>query len=121
MRALRVRMDALEQTVADDIDPPVVAIREAQYLDPADQRVANDEMQLAADQLVGALRLEPRRKADFAALGRRRNPRGERRKIGTANGDAGDRKSVVSGKRGSVRVDLGGRRIINTKQTTTQR
>src|SRR3546814_10784026 len=89
MRALRVRMDALEQTVADDIDPPVVAIREAQNLDAADQRVADDEMQLATDQLVGALRLEPRRKADFAALGPRRNPRGERRIIGTANGDAG--------------------------------
>src|SRR3546814_15996328 len=29
----------------------------------------------------------------------------------------GDRKSVVSGKRVSVRVDLGGRRIIKQKQT----
>src|SRR3546814_20857882 len=30
---------------------------------------------------------------------------------------AGDRKSVVSGKSVSVRVDLGGRRIINKKKT----
>src|SRR3546814_21072517 len=29
--------------------------------------------------------------------------------------DKGDRKSVVSGKSGSVRVDIGGRRIIKTK------
>src|SRR3546814_15068076 len=29
-----------------------------------------------------------------------------------------DRKSVVSGKRVSVRVDVGGRRIIKTKKTT---
>src|SRR3546814_17855014 len=31
-----------------------------------------------------------------------------------------DRKSVVSGKSVSVRVDLGGRRIINTKKTSKQ-
>src|SRR3546814_13510089 len=31
--------------------------------------------------------------------------------------DTGDRKSVVSGKSVSVRVDLGGRRIVQTKQT----
>src|SRR3546814_19188883 len=31
--------------------------------------------------------------------------------------ERGDRKSVVSGKRVSVRVDLGGRRIIKTKKT----
>src|SRR3546814_19477711 len=31
---------------------------------------------------------------------------------------ARDRKSVVSGKRGSVRVDLGGRRIIKKKKPT---
>src|SRR3546814_18864844 len=31
------------------------------------------------------------------------------------HGHAGDRKSVVSGKRVSVRVDLGGRRIIKKK------
>src|SRR3546814_11969853 len=33
-------------------------------------------------------------------------------------GEAGDRKSVVQGKSVSVRVDLGGRRIINTQITT---
>src|SRR3546814_18847136 len=32
-----------------------------------------------------------------------------------------DRKSVVSGKSVSVRVDLGGRRIIKKKHTTTRR
>src|SRR3546814_13390731 len=31
---------------------------------------------------------------------------------------SGDRKSVVEGKSGSVRVDLGGRRIITKKKTT---
>src|SRR3546814_18295951 len=34
---------------------------------------------------------------------------------------AGDRKSVVSGKSGSVRVALGGRRIITKKQTKHNR
>src|SRR3546814_12034189 len=33
-----------------------------------------------------------------------------------AGDDAADRKSVVEGKSVSVRVDLGGRRIINTKK-----
>src|SRR3546814_15299807 len=34
--------------------------------------------------------------------------------------DGGDRKSVVSGKRVSVRVDLGGRRIMKTTNTKKQ-
>src|SRR3546814_18121016 len=34
-----------------------------------------------------------------------------------ASPDAGDRKSVVEGKRVSVRVDLGGRRLSKKKQT----
>src|SRR3546814_16063178 len=37
-----------------------------------------------------------------------------------ATGNAGDRKSVVSGKRVSVRVDLGGRRIIKKKKKTNE-
>src|SRR3546814_20346289 len=36
--------------------------------------------------------------------------------IGYAEMPAGDRKSVVEGKGGSVRVDLGGRRIIKKKK-----
>src|SRR3546814_11364853 len=34
---------------------------------------------------------------------------------------AGDRKSVAAGKRGSVRVDLGGRRIMQNKITGRKR
>src|SRR3546814_10243606 len=64
VRAPGLWMHALERRGADDVDPPVVAILEAQNLDPRHQRVADDEMQLAADQLVGALRPHPRRKAD---------------------------------------------------------
>src|SRR3546814_18400033 len=43
------------------------------------------------------------------------------RKVGHATRDAAkqDRKSVVSGKSGSVRVDLGGRSIIKKKQHNT--
>src|SRR3546814_12588485 len=37
------------------------------------------------------------------------------RTTGARNGSGADRKSVVSGKRVSVRVDLGGRRIIKNK------
>src|SRR3546814_15591041 len=37
--------------------------------------------------------------------------------IGTPSENTTDRKSVVEGKRGSVRVDLGGRRIIKKKKT----
>src|SRR3546814_18795428 len=51
--------------------------------------------------------LQPKRKA-------------ARRRIGACvrlhAGRSGDRKSVVSGKSGSVRVDLGGRRIIKKKK-----
>src|SRR3546814_11539103 len=38
---------------------------------------------------------------------------------GGGEGDGLDRKSVVSGKSVSVRVDLGGRRIIKKKKKTT--
>src|SRR3546814_19865031 len=50
----------------------------------------------------------------------RANRRGIERSRGSAVGVAGcvDRKSVVSGKSVSVRVDLGVRRIIKTKRTT---
>src|SRR3546814_3588849 len=58
MRALRLRMNALEARHTDDIDAPVAAILEPQNLDARDKRVLDDEMQLAADQLVGALRSE---------------------------------------------------------------
>src|SRR3546814_21090592 len=53
---------------------------------------------------------------------RRRDGRGLRRHPARAaseswtDDDAGDRKSVVSGKSVSVRVDLGGRRIIKKKK-----
>src|SRR3546814_12021311 len=40
--------------------------------------------------------------------------------VGATATQAADRKSVVSGKRVSVRVDLGGRRIIKKKTNTTQ-
>src|SRR3546814_20034820 len=44
------------------------------------------------------------------------------RLAGRAVGDAaGDRKSVVSGKSGSVRVDLGGRRIIKKKKKENEK
>src|SRR3546814_3568919 len=46
------------------------------------------------------------------AVRRRRRPRARQRRIGSA-----DWKCVVSGKSVSVRVDLGGRRIINKQQT----
>src|SRR3546814_20572163 len=56
----------------------------------------------------------------------RREPRGQgvdhRARIVDAQGGlrhVGDRKSVVSGKSVSVRVDLGGRRIIKKKKQTT--
>src|SRR3546814_12533839 len=38
-----------------------------------------------------------------------------------AGGASGDRKSVVSGKSGSVRVDLGGRRIIKKQTENTHK
>src|SRR3546814_19503113 len=47
------------------------------------------------------------------------SPPDRRCRIDGDGGRAGDRKSVVSGKSVSVRVDLGGRRIIKKKQTGT--
>src|SRR3546814_15568211 len=89
MRAPGLRMHPLERRDADDVDPPVVAILEAQDFDPRDERVADDEMELAADQLGGALRPHPRRKADFTALGARRDPGRECGIIAATDGDAG--------------------------------
>src|SRR3546814_14774099 len=51
-----------------------------------------------------------RGRAGEAPADQRRRARGE------AKGTCRDRKSVVEGKRGSGRVDLGGRRIIKTKK-----
>src|SRR3546814_2931149 len=49
VRAFRLRMSALEARHTDDVDPPVAAILEAQYLDASDEPMLDDEMQLAAD------------------------------------------------------------------------
>ena len=65
MRAFRHRMDPLQMSPAHDVDPAVVAILETQDLDPTDDHVPNDEMQLSADQFVGALRPHPRCEADL--------------------------------------------------------
>src|SRR3546814_11899330 len=57
--------------------------------------------------------------ADRAAAPGRRQPRNDgegRRGAGAAGRRQGDRKSVVQGKSVSVRVDLGGRRIIKKKK-----
>src|SRR3546814_11794993 len=43
-----------------------------------------------------------------------------RRHIGRRDLECGDRKSVVEGKSVSVRVDLGGRRILNKNNTATE-
>src|SRR3546814_16668560 len=58
-----------------------------------------------------------------AAEGRRPAHRGPRQGQGPAAvppGEGGDRQSVVQGKSVSVRVDVGGRRIINTKRQTAR-
>src|SRR3546814_13733554 len=57
--------------------------------------------------------LRPRRAARLADRGRDAGAAARRRRPLT-----GDRKSVVEGKRVSVRVELGGRRIIKNKTTT---
>src|SRR3546814_14704918 len=85
-------MHPLERRDADDVDPPVVAILEAQDFDPRDERVADDEMEIAADQLGGALRPHPRRKADFTDLGARRDPGRECGIIAATDGYAGQVK-----------------------------
>lgn len=89
MRTLRLRMHAFQLGGADDIDAPVIAIVEPQYLDPPDQRVLHDKVELAADQFVGALGFEPRRETNFAALCIVCDPRLKRRIVGAADGDAG--------------------------------
>src|SRR3546814_4927952 len=80
--------DVCSSDLTDDIDAPVAAILEPQNLDARDKRVLDDEMQLAADQLVGALGLEPRRETDLAGLGVVGDPRLQRRIIGAADGNA---------------------------------
>src|SRR3546814_13513772 len=79
-----------------------------------------------ADSRLGA-EAEPRRRADSRPQGRRRDERprlleegdGRRCAQGSGERDREDRKRVVWGKGGSVRVDSGGRRvIIKTTHTT---
>src|SRR3546814_12382900 len=57
-----------------------------------------------------------------ALAGQLRLHRGAPERLGPARREAAgeDRKSVVEGKSVSVRVDLGGRRIIKTKNTVTR-
>src|SRR3546814_6092535 len=58
-------------------------------------------MQLAADQLVGALGLEPRREPDLAVLGVVGDPRLQRRIIGAADGNASHMELEHGGEMGS--------------------
>src|SRR3546814_8536981 len=58
-------------------------------------------MQLAADQLVGALGLEPRRETDLAGLGVVGDPRLQRRIIGAADGNASHMELGHGGEMGS--------------------
>src|SRR3546814_17714109 len=54
-------------------------------------------------------------------LGRGQGRQSQRQRLfGVAGGGDRDRKSVVSGKSVSVRVDLGGRRIIKKKKKNTK-
>src|SRR3546814_13852235 len=101
MRALRLRMNALEARHTDDIDAPVAAILEPQNLDARDKSVLDDDMQLAADQLVGALGLEPRREPDLAVLGVVGDPRFQRRIIVAAAGNASQMDVANGGGMGS--------------------
>src|SRR3546814_19504218 len=74
---------------------------------PLRQRFAIDEDLAAGGRMEAEQQLEQRR---FAAARRA----GDRDRI--AGGDGPDRKSDVQGKSVSVRVDLGGRRIIKKKK-----
>src|SRR3546814_12260156 len=58
------------------------------------------------------LRVEP---SEARSDGRRRAGKAARRRLVDSQQEE-DRKSVVSGRRVSVRVDLGGRRVINKKK-----
>src|SRR3546814_3949666 len=93
--------DVCSSDLTDDIDAPVAAILEPQNLDARDKRVLDDEMQLAADQLVGALGLEPRREPDLAVLGVVGDPRLQRRIIGAADGNASHMALEHGGEMGS--------------------
>src|SRR3546814_13972705 len=76
------------------------------------------EAQRAADRLPGRVLLcgaQGEAEAVVAGRGRSRNPRGLQEARHPDRGAEGaDRKSVVSGRSVSVRVDLGGSRIIET-------
>src|SRR3546814_19176307 len=60
-----------------------------------------------------------RRRMPRASVACGGNPRGDDPQARPLGAMALDRKSVVEGKSVSVRVDLGGRRIINKKKHTT--
>src|SRR3546814_18142114 len=80
--------DVCSSDLTDDIDAPVAAILEQQNPDARDKRVLDDEMQLAADQLVGAPGHEPRSEPYLAGLGVAGYPRLHRRQLGAPDGHA---------------------------------
>ena len=55
MRAPGGRWNQLELSRQDDVDPPILAVLEAEDALAADQAVLDDPMERAADQLLGTL------------------------------------------------------------------
>src|SRR3546814_19093464 len=109
--------DALDLPAITDVAVPV-------HLSPR-ERDAYDSMkqQLAAVLANGALATVPNRLAQMMRLrqitsGYVPDDTGVMQAIGDSKVD---RQSVVEGKRGSVRVDLGGRRHIKKKKNNTKR
>src|SRR3546814_13963427 len=88
----------------DQADPPFELRIDDRTLDQADDFGIVIILEFKAPAPVGVAQ-----QREVIALRPRRDVRGEQVRE--------DRKSVVSGKRVSVRVDLGGRRIIKKKKT----
>src|SRR3989344_9463429 len=92
MRAAVGRRQYLELVRTDDVEPPVLAILKTQDRLPRNDAMLDDPVQRAADQFVLPFRPHPRRHAQFALVGPRRNAPGKGFDMRAADSDLGEMK-----------------------------
>ena len=92
VRPARPRRNGHQLGRADDIDPSVVAVVEAQDLLAGDEPVLDDSVEIAADELGRALGPHPRRYPHLARHGAARDPPLQRVEVAAGERDLGQVK-----------------------------
>ena len=89
MRSARHRRDPLQLRRTDNVDSTVLTVLETEDLEPGDDPVLDDPIEIAADRLIGALRPHPRHDSDLAILGTTPNALLQRFEVAAGERDLG--------------------------------